>query len=149
MKLQDCHQKHVEEIIVQQGAIPVEIRYFSAGGSRTLRVLADSPDGITLDRCAEISRAISAYLDEVEFGTTPYTLEVSSPGVDRPLTTHGDFARNIGRDVRIRLKEYTKKSDARKRGKIQSCTETELTLSDKGTEVVLPMDNILSGKLDI
>ncbi len=67
-------------------------------------VLVDADAGITIDACASISRQLGNDLDEQDFfGETPFTLEVSSPGVDFPLTSQRQFARNIGRSLNVKL----------------------------------------------
>lgn len=78
----------------------VEVR--SAGRRRVVRILVDGEHGVTLDEIADVSRSVSDALDEVDLlGDTPYTLEVSSPGVDRPLTLPRHWRRNIGRLVTV------------------------------------------------
>jgi len=73
------------------------------GRTQLVRVIADRPDGIDLDTCARVSAELSRMLDLEDPIPGRYTLEVSSPGLDRPLLTAGDFRRNIGRKVRIVL----------------------------------------------
>jgi ribosome maturation factor RimP len=76
----------------------VEVR--SAGRRRIVRVLVDGERGVSLDQVAEVSRAVADALDESDvLGDTPYTLEVSSPGVDRPLALPRHWRRNVGRLV--------------------------------------------------
>jgi ribosome maturation factor RimP len=76
----------------------VEVR--SAGRRRIVRVLVDGERGVSLDQVAEVSRSVADALDESDvLGDTPYTLEVSSPGVDRPLTLPRHWRRNVGRLV--------------------------------------------------
>ncbi|MGA8112907.1 MAG: ribosome maturation factor RimP [Actinocatenispora sp.] len=81
-----------------------------AGRRSVLRVVVDSDEGVSLDAVADLSRAISAALDGAEsdagsFGAQAYTLEVSSPGVDRPLTEPRHWRRNVGRLVSVRVGE--------------------------------------------
>lgn len=66
----------------------------------------DSEEGVELDTCADLSRAISEKLDETDaMGEEEYVLEVSSPGADRPLTEHRHYVRNTGRLARLTLNE--------------------------------------------
>ena len=90
----------------------VRVRLFGRGDDRTLQVMAERPDTrqLTIDDCADLSRRISDRLDEAEAaGDDPiegaYRLEVSSPGIDRPLTRVQDFTDWAGHDARITLKE--------------------------------------------
>ncbi|MDQ0845429.1 ribosome maturation factor RimP [Streptomyces sp. V1I6] len=83
-----------------------EIEVSRAGRRRMLRITVDSDEGVELDACAELSRAISEKLDETDaMGEGEYVLEVSSPGADRPLTERRHFVRATGRLVKLQLKE--------------------------------------------
>ncbi|MET7370521.1 ribosome maturation factor RimP [Streptomyces sp. NPDC005566] len=83
-----------------------EIEVSRAGRRRVLRVIVDSEDGVELDACAELSRAISEKLDETDaMGEGEYVLEVSSPGADRPLTEHRHYVRAIGRLAKLSLND--------------------------------------------
>ena len=79
------------------------VELVSAGKYSTLRIYIESDKGITVDDCATVSHQVSGILDVEDPITTRYTLEVSSPGVDRPLFTKPQFERYIGQFVRIRL----------------------------------------------
>jgi ribosome maturation factor RimP len=81
-----------------------EIEVSRAGRRRMLRIIVDSDEGVELDACAELSRAISDKLDETDaMGDEEYVLEVSSPGADRPLTEHRHYVRATGRLVKLQL----------------------------------------------
>ncbi|MGC5344590.1 ribosome maturation factor RimP [Streptomyces sp. DT24] len=83
-----------------------EIEVSRAGRRGVLRIIVDSEEGVELDTCAELSREISAKLDETDaMGEGEYVLEVSSPGADRPLTEHRHYVRNIGRLAKLNLIE--------------------------------------------
>lgn len=71
----------------------------------TLRVFIDSPDGVTVDDCAEVSHQVSAVLDVEDPLPGRYTLEVSSPGLDRPLVKPADFRRYLGETIKVRMVE--------------------------------------------
>jgi ribosome maturation factor RimP len=77
----------------------------AAGKRRVLRVAVDKDGGVSLDDIAEATRAVSRTLDDADaMGERPYTLEVSSPGVDRPLTLPRHWRRNAGRLVKVALR---------------------------------------------
>jgi ribosome maturation factor RimP len=79
----------------------IDIELKGGSGSQLLRIIVDVDGGITLDQCVQLSREISDLLDTQDLITGRYRLEVSSPGLDRPLKTERDFKRNLGRKVRI------------------------------------------------
>lgn len=80
----------------------VDVEYVKEGGNWYLRAYIDKPGGITVDDCEVISRALSDKLDEDDFIDEAYILEVSSPGLGRPLKKEKDFARSIGQEVELR-----------------------------------------------
>lgn len=67
----------------------------------TLRIFLDRPEGVTLDDCSRVSKEVSALLDVADFGRARYTLEVSSPGLDRQLYRPKDYERFVGRLIRL------------------------------------------------
>ncbi len=80
------------------------VRMSVAGKRRLLRIVVDGDHGVSLDDAADVSREISAMLDEGNaLGEVPYTLEVSSPGVDRPLTEPRHWRRAVGRLVKVKV----------------------------------------------
>ncbi|MFE3884362.1 ribosome maturation factor RimP [Streptomyces lydicus] len=83
-----------------------EIEVTPAGKRRVLRIVVDSDEGVQLDECAELSREVSQVLDDSDvMGGAPYTLEVTSPGADRPLTELRHYRRAVGRLIKAQLHE--------------------------------------------
>jgi ribosome maturation factor RimP len=96
----------LEPLVSAAGLDLEEIEVSRAGRRRMLRITVDSDDGVELDACAELSRALSEKLDETDaMGEGEYVLEVSSPGADRPLTQHRHYVRATGRLVKLQLHE--------------------------------------------
>jgi ribosome maturation factor RimP len=83
----------------------VDVEYTRAGGQNVLRVYIDSPQGVTVDHCATVSRQVSAVLDVEDPIPEAYVLEVSSPGLDRPLVRREDFERYAGETIKVRMLE--------------------------------------------
>lgn len=102
----------------------VEIEHKNAGGK--LMVYIDSEGPLTIEQCRKLNKFLSLKLDEIDFGQNPYTLEVSSPGVDRPLVLPRQYQKHIGRELKIQLIE---KSELL--GKLLSVEETGITLQLK------------------
>ncbi|MGW0934828.1 ribosome maturation factor RimP [Streptomyces sp. NPDC002666] len=96
----------VEPLVSAEQLDLEEIEVSRAGRRRVLRIIVDSEEGVELDACADLSRAISEKLDETDvMGEDEYVLEVSSPGADRPLTEHRHYVRATGRLARLTLDE--------------------------------------------
>ncbi|MBN1757634.1 MAG: ribosome maturation factor RimP [Chitinispirillaceae bacterium] len=126
-----------------------EARFFRAGSRSILRIFIDRSEGVSIADCEQVSNALSVLLDVENFmGGRPYTLEVSSPGIDRPLKTEKDFRRIYGRNVVVHFKKPDG-TNATGSGTVEQCEGGILRLSCDGTPVELPLDTILSGKEQI
>ncbi|KOV86417.1 ribosome maturation protein RimP [Streptomyces sp. NRRL WC-3618] len=96
----------LEPLVSSQGLDLEEIAVESVGRKRVLRVVVDSDDGADLDAVADVSRALSAKLDETDaMGAGEYTLEVGTPGAERALTEHRHYVRAVDRLVKFQLTE--------------------------------------------
>lgn len=94
----------IEPVVAAAGMDLETVRMTVAGRRRLLRITVDSDNGVSLDDAADVSREISALLDARNtLGDVPYTLEVSSPGVDRPLTQPRHWRRARGRLVKVKV----------------------------------------------
>ncbi|MGY1673432.1 ribosome maturation factor RimP [Geodermatophilus sp. SYSU D00710] len=93
----------IEPVVAEAGYDLEELVVTPAGRRSVVRVVVDRDEGVSLDDVAEVSRAVSAVLDrnDGELGRAPYVLEVTSPGVDRPLTEPRHWRRNTGRLVTV------------------------------------------------
>jgi len=121
----------------------------SQAGRRTLvRVVVDGDDGVSLDAVAEVSRAVSEALDRAEsdvgpVGRSPYTLEVTSPGVDRPLTEPRHWRRNAGRLVRVRVGEHAVV------GRVVAADDAGVVLDVDGASREVPYAHLGAGTVQI
>ncbi|MFF9034665.1 ribosome maturation factor RimP [Streptomyces sp. NPDC014892] len=96
----------LEPLVRSQGLDLEEIAVDSVGRKRVLRVVVDSDEGADLDTVADVSRALSAKLDETDaMGQAEYTLEVGTPGAERALTEHRHYRRAVDRLVKFALRE--------------------------------------------
>ena len=106
MAKKEIYEQKTEEllmpIILQHGFELVDVEYVKEGGNWYLRAYIDKPGGIAVDDCEVVSRALSDLLDEKDFIEDSYILEVSSPGLGRPLKKEKDFTRNLGKEVEVR-----------------------------------------------
>lgn len=92
----------LEPILADMNFELVDVEYVKEAGTWYLRSYIDKPGGITVDDCEAVSRQFSDRLDQEDFIEDSYIMEVSSPGLDRPLKKDKDFERNLGREVEIR-----------------------------------------------
>jgi ribosome maturation factor RimP len=103
----------VEPVVVSAGCDLEDLSVTKAGRRSVIRIVVDKDGGVDLDAVADVSKLISTALDEADpLGEQPYVLEVTSPGVDRPLTRPRHWRRNIGRkvtagDITGRIREVT------------------------------------------
>lgn len=125
-----------------RGVELVDMILARAGKRQIIRLIVDCVGGVTIDQCAEVSRRISADLDMADILEGRYTLEVSSPGIDRPLKTVADFRRKVGRDVTVQY-EGDGEGIETVEGKIESVTDESVTISARE----LKLDRIKEGKL--
>jgi len=145
----DAMRPDIELKIKGLGFELFDLRFFSAGSRSILRVTIDSEKGITIKDCELVSHELSVFLDEEDFSPNrQYSLEVSSPGVDRPLKTERDFNRIKGRTVILHLADAI---DGKKtvQGEVISCENNKLNLTIDQKTVEIPLSNIYSGKEEI
>ena len=146
-------QKHylqdlIEPIVAQQGYELIRVLTMGGETNPTLQVMIDTLNGknITVDDCAKVSRALSDMLDEKDPIQNKYSLEVSSPGLDRPLTKLAHFERWTGYDVKLETEE---KIENRKRfkGKILKVVGQDIVLADDKEEYTIPFAAVSKAKL--
>ena len=137
----------IEPSLEAMGYRLVRVSFIGARGA-TMQIMAERVDqaAMTVEDCAEISRSVSALLDVADPIAGAYTLEVSSPGVDRPLVRPEDYERFAGFDAKI---ELSRPLDGRKRfrGRLLGRTPLGARLLAETGEVLLPFDAIARAKL--
>ena len=139
----------IAPVVAAMGLELVRIQLSGQPGSMTLQVMAEDPatGQLTIDQCARLSRALDLPLDEADPISSEYNLEVSSPGIDRPLTRAADWLRWIGHEAKMKLEP---KVDGRARvtGDIGGLEGNEVLLTtNEGEALRLPLDSIRQAKL--
>jgi ribosome maturation factor RimP len=138
----------VEPVVAREGLDLEDLSISRAGRRYLVRVTVDADGGIGHDELSEVSRAVSSALDEAEERSgelTPgsYTLELSSPGIDRPLTQPRHWHRNIGRLVAVRIggRQVT--------GRVSATDERGVSLDVEGRRVDAAFDELGPGRVQI
>ena len=125
MALKDQVSELISPALHQAGYFLEDVNIVSPGQHRIVTVIVDGESGLNLDQVTVASKLVSELLDAAAFmGETPFTLEVTSPGIDRPLTLPRHFAKNVDRLLKV-----TKTDGLTVTGRILSNTESDVTLS--------------------
>jgi len=149
MAITDQIAQLVTPAVQAQGFFLEEVLLVSPGKHRIVTCIVDGQSSLNMDQVTAVSRAISELLDEAAFmGEAPFTLEVTSPGVDRPLTKPRHFAKNVNRLLKV-----VRTDGEVITGRISGNTETELTLSvtekKEVKEVVIALADIKRATVEI
>lgn len=124
----------------------VDLRFVDKKPQSKLTVLLDGDKGISIDKCAEISRSIASHVEEFNLIEDSYVLEVSSPGVDKPLEIKRQYTKNVGRNIRLVLKDGTICT-----GLLQQVTDDHILIQEenKKKETILSIPFIKIDKANI
>ena len=153
MSKKESYEKRAEvlllPIITANGFELVDVEYVKEGSNWYLRAFIDKPGGITINELEGVSRKLSDLLDEEDFISDAYILEVSSPGLGRPLKKDRDFDRSIGEEIEVHLyrslngnKQYV--------GLLKSYDKDTITIEDEdGSEIALDRVNVSLVRLTI
>ncbi len=137
----------LEPTVSAMGYELLGVEYLAQGKHSRLRVYIDSPAGIGLEDCETVSHQVSGVLDVDDPIRGQYSLEVSSPGLDRPLFQPDHFARFVGQNVKLRLHQ-PRNGQRNFHGRIAAVEGKELYISmDDGTQLVLSIEDIEKANL--
>ncbi len=148
-QLEQTISKAITPVIEETGQRLVCVEMGQDGNMPVLRVMCENPKTkrINIDECATISREVSAILDVEDFISYRYRLEVSSPGIDRPLVTAQDFENYKGHEARIWLSIPLGNGQKKMRGIIKTVEETRVTLVSDETVFEVDLNQISKAKL--
>ena len=145
-KIAEATEQLVRPIIALHGMELVEVEYKRLYGTPTITVYIDKEGGVDLDDCELIHRAIDGPMDELDpTNGQPYNLNVSSPGLDRPLKTLRDYERKIGVKIEVSLYALV---EGKKRfvATLTAVDGEEITIDDNGKTVKLQLQQIAAAK---
>jgi ribosome maturation factor RimP len=149
MALKDQIAELITPALQQAGYILEDVNLVTPGNHRIVTVIVDGESALNLDQVTVASKLVSELMDEAPFmGETPFTLEVTSPGIDRPLTLPRHFAKNV-----TRLLKVTKTDGEVVTGRIASNTDADVTLTvavkKETKEVVVSLADIKRAVVEI
>lgn len=136
----------IEPVVTGLGFVFWGLEYEARGKHSLLRVFIDHEDGIDVDQCAEVSHQISAVMDVEDPIKSNYTLEVSSPGMDRPLFTLDQFALYPGEWVDVRLRAPFE-GRRKFKGVLTAIEDQDLCIQVDDTDYLLPVESIEKANL--
>ena len=148
-KIKELCTEKLSGVIEEAGYELVDVAYVKEGGGMSLIFTIDSDNGVTVDDCELVSKKLDPMLDEINpTDDKPYTLVVSSPGLDRPLKTERDFVRALGKEVEITLfaKQNGKKNFV---GVLESFDEKTISIKTEKETLKFEKDKLGSIKLMI
>jgi len=131
----------IEPVVTSLGYVLWGTEFISQGRHSVLRVFIDHEDGITLEACEAVSRQVSAVMDVEDPITDEYTLEVSSPGLDRPLFKLEQYSSCVGSLVNLRLRAPFE-GRRRYKGIVKGVEGQDVVIETDGHELLLPIESI-------
>lgn len=132
-----------EPLLAEKGLELVEVQFRLESGGRVLRLIIERPTGTAIDDCVAVSREIGHILEVEDLIQYSYHLEVSSPGLDRPLKQEKDFVRAVGKKAKITSGEPA----ATLIGRIKQVEGGQVTLSTDSAEVLIPLESVHKARL--
>lgn len=129
MNLKQTIEEIVEKHLPDETHFIVEVQINEKGPKKVLHILIDSDQGLNIDSCAVVSRAVGEEIEAKELIDGAYVMEVSSPGVDYPLGSRRQYQKNVGRNLRV----YHENGNELE-GKLVEVSQTEITLAVKKKE---------------
>jgi ribosome maturation factor RimP len=138
----------VMPVLQEKDLVLVDVLYRRESSGWVLRLLIDKEDGVTLDDCTAVSREVSHLLDIEDIIEQAFNLEVSSPGLDRPLKSVGDFQRFAGRKAKVTTKEPIKGNQVFT-GRINKVEDELITMEVGQQELCIPFSEVAKARLEV
>lgn len=138
----------VDPILLNEGMELADIEYRRESKGWILRLYLDKEGGVTLDDCTRVSQEVERSLDVEDFIQTPYTLEVSSPGLTRPLKTEKDFMKYCHRLIKVKTVDPIENRRQFK-GRLLGVSENRIEIEVDGGVFQIPLSNVAKANLEI
>jgi len=149
MQLKEELHSGLAAMVRDEGLELLDVEVVGSGSKTVLRLIVDGPAGVTLDQCARVSRLASAYLDVEDPFSHRYTLEVSSPGLERKFYSDADYRRFAGRRVKVRMRPEFREHRV-VTGELMGLDDGVVrVLTDAGDTVELPVESVFESRLQV
>ena len=141
-------QDLIDDYLVEHQIEVVEMAYKRINGEMTLQLFVDTPNGIRMEECEALNKHVGEVIERENVIESHYVVEVSSPGLDRPLKTDRDFERNLGKDIELTTYEPI---DGRRAhdGRYVGMDKEKIVVEKDGISTVIPRNKIAVARLKI
>ncbi len=140
----------VEEVIAGSPVFLVEVKVRGVKGSRVVEVFVDSDEALAADSLTHISREVGFLLDMEDIVAGRYTLNVSTPGLDRPLALLRQYRKNVGRDVRVRYVVEDDTGDMEVTGRLLAASDDTIEVAVSGSDVCrIRLDDVVRANVQL
>jgi ribosome maturation factor RimP len=139
----------IEPVLKDLGFDLVQVRLLGSQKLQTLQIMAEDPEtgNLDLDSCTEVSRAVGVLLDVEDPIASAYQLEVSSPGIDRPLVRPRDFEKAVGREINVETETPDANGQKRFKGRLTAFDSDKLTLADENGTTIIGLADVVKARL--
>ena len=138
---------HIEKVIVGFGYEVVDIKREVRSKLDIIKIFIDTNKGVTLNDCSKVSRYVNDEIFKYDLVKKDFRLEVSSPGIDRPLTSKRDFERNISKKVRVIFSDSGQTNSVE--GRIVDVNKKELVIEGDQSTINIQLSSIVEGKVEL
>jgi ribosome maturation factor RimP len=137
----------IQPLCDKESVILYKISVNKPGKSLQIKITVDTEEGITLHQCQQLSQKFSDYFYQKDLLEGDYRLEVSSPGITKPLEHAFEYKRNIGKDLTIEYLENDQKITVV--GELKGMEENKITIESKKNEILIPLSSIKTAKVKL
>lgn len=132
----------VGPVLEREGIELVNVTWCRSGRRGLLRIFVDKPGGVTIADCASVTSVVGDIIDAERIVDGLYTLEVSSPGLERPIASYAEMERSVGRQLRIITKDGNVTV-----GRLQRCSQEMIGVDVNGVDVEIPFASVVKARL--
>lgn len=148
--MEDRIREIVDEVIGGSPVFLIDVQVRGNRGSRVVEIFVDSDADLGVDELARISREVEFLLDLEDLIEGKYSLNLSSPGLDKPLSLPRQYKKNLGRSLRVHYAKQDGSGNTEVEGKLTTATQDAIEIEVSGNDVVhIPLDNVIWAKVQL